>query len=242
MRVLAFDTATARTAVALRDLDDAANVCLLATVDLTAVDDPPAGGRPGHAQRLLALIRELLERSDAGWEAVDRIAVGTGPGTFTGLRIGIASAQALAAARALPLVGVSTLRSLALAAHDRDPERATLAVIDARRGEAFLAGWAAGEDPLAAAPALAPCVLTPAELGELAAQRADRGAIAVGDGALKFREILERAGAHVPPDDAPWHRVSAREHCRLAALQAPSPDGRVEPAYLRLPDAEIARA
>jgi tRNA threonylcarbamoyladenosine biosynthesis protein TsaB len=231
VRILAFDTATARTAVALRDLDDAANVCLRASVDLTAADDPPAGGRPGHAQRLLALIHELLEQSGAGWEAVDRIAVGRGPGTFTGLRIGIATAQALAAATSTPLVGVSTLASLEQAALAPLPTpRPVLAVIDARRGEAFVAG-----------DGVAPCVLTPAELGELAAQRADRGTSAVGDGALKFRDILERAGLHVPPDEAAVHRVSAREHCRLAALQAPSADGRLEPEYLRLPDAEIAR-
>jgi tRNA threonylcarbamoyladenosine biosynthesis protein TsaB len=69
-----------------------------------------------------------------------------------------------------------------------------------------------------------------------------RGLIAVGDGALKFRELLEHAGADVPADDAAVHRVSAREHCRLALEQTPSADGRVEPDYLRLPDAEVARA
>jgi tRNA threonylcarbamoyladenosine biosynthesis protein TsaB len=232
MRVLAFDTATSRTAVALRDLDDAANVCLRTTVDLTAADDPPAGGRPGHAQRLLALIQELLEQSGSGWEAVDRIAVGIGPGTFTGLRIGIATAQALAAATDTPLVGVSTLQSLEQAALAPLPvPRPVLAVIDARRGEAFVAG-----------DGLPPSVLTPGELVEIAAERADQEAIAVGDGAVKFRELLEQAGVHVPPADAPAHRVSAREHCRLATLLVPSADGRVEPAYLRLPDAEIARA
>lgn len=232
MRVLAFDTATSLTAVALRDLDDAANACLRTTVDLTAVDRPPAGGRPGHAQRLLALIQELLEQSGSGWEAVDRIAVGTGPGTFTGMRIGIATAQALAAATDTPLVGVSTLQSLEQAAlGPLSVPRPVLAVIDARRGEAFVAG-----------DGLPPSVLTPAELGEMAAERAGREAIAVGDGAVKFRELLEQAGVHVPPDDAPTHSVSAREHCRLAAMQVPSADGRVKPEYLRLPDAEIVKA
>jgi tRNA threonylcarbamoyladenosine biosynthesis protein TsaB len=232
MRVLAFDTATARTAVALRDFDDAANVCLRAVVDLAAADDPPASARPGHAQHLLALIQGLLEQSNAGWEAVDRIAVGVGPGTFTGMRIGIATAQALAAATATPLVGVSTLRSLESAASaSLNAPRAVLAVIDARRGEAFAGGNG-----------LAPCVLTPDQLTEAVAERSGRGLITVGDGALKFRELLERAGAHVPPDEAAVHRVSAREHCRLALEQTPSADGRVEPQYLRLPDAEVARA
>src|ERR1700744_3187312 len=109
MRVLAFDTATALTAVALRDVGEAPNVCLLSTVDLAAVADPPAGQRPGHAQRLLALINELLTQ-DGGWEGVDRIAVGVGPGTFTGLRIGVGTAHALARSTARPLVGGSPLR------------------------------------------------------------------------------------------------------------------------------------
>ena len=230
MRVLAFDTATALTAVALRDLDDAANVCLREIVDLTAVDDPPAGGRPGHAQKLLALIHRLLEQSGSGWDAVDRIAVGTGPGTFTGLRIGIATAHALSTATGTPLVGVSTLASLERAAAvPLDDQRPVLAVIDARRGEAFVAG-----------DGLDPTVLTPEALGDVAGQRAGNGVIAVGDGAVRFREVLERAGAHVPPDEAAVHRVSARQHCVLAATSVPSADGTVEPAYLRLPDAEIA--
>ncbi|HWD69295.1 MAG TPA: tRNA (adenosine(37)-N6)-threonylcarbamoyltransferase complex dimerization subunit type 1 TsaB [Solirubrobacteraceae bacterium] len=240
MRVLAFDTATARTAVALRDIDTGANVCMLYELDLAAADDPPAGGRPGHAQRLLSLIDELFKRGGAGWDSIERIAVGVGPGTFTGLRIGIASAQALAAARALPLVGISTLRSLALAAHDREPRRATLAVIDARRGEAFAAGWAAGEDPLTAEPALPPRVLTPEQLAGIAGA-SDTGTQAVGDGALKFRELLAAGGVAVPGADSPLHRVAAREHCRLGALAQPSGDGRIEPEYLRVPDAELGK-
>ncbi|MDE3131710.1 MAG: tRNA (adenosine(37)-N6)-threonylcarbamoyltransferase complex dimerization subunit type 1 TsaB, partial [Acidobacteriota bacterium] len=154
MRVLAFDTATARTAVALCEIGTGALDGGVGALDLSAVDDPPVGGRPGHAQRLLSLIDGLLRRGGVGWADVDRIAVGVGPGTFTGLRIGIAIAQALAAATGLPLVGVSTLRALALAAYDSEPARATLAVLDARRGEAFLAGWAAGQDPSSAKPAL----------------------------------------------------------------------------------------
>ncbi|MDE3133774.1 MAG: hypothetical protein KGL15_06890, partial [Acidobacteriota bacterium] len=109
--------------------------------------------------------------------------------------------------------------------------RPVLAVIDARRGEAFVAG-----------DGLAPSVLTPAALGELAGERAGEGVIAVGDGAEKFRAVLEQAGAHVPEDAAAVHRVSAREHCHLAARARPPAGERVEPHYLRLPDAEVARA
>ena len=115
MSVLAFDTATRATAVALVDPAGEARL---------ARDDPDPGQRPAHTTRLMALIAELLA-ADGGWSAVETIAVGTGPGTFTGLRIGIATALALSRARELPLVGVSTLASLALAA-DADPARTTL--------------------------------------------------------------------------------------------------------------------
>jgi tRNA threonylcarbamoyladenosine biosynthesis protein TsaB len=239
MRVLAFDTATRLTAVALRDLETETNVCALETLDLAVVDDPPAGGRPGHAQKLLVLIHELFDRAGTNWGTVDRIAVGVGPGTFTGLRIGIATAQALASATGLPLVGVSTLGALALAAHDREPGAAKLAVIDARRGEAFAAGWGAGNGPLAAEPTSRPQVLTPAQLWRVASS-SGASTLAVGDGATKFREILEDAGVSVPEDQSSLHRVSAREHCRLATLLAPCSDGTIAPEYLRLADAEIS--
>jgi tRNA threonylcarbamoyladenosine biosynthesis protein TsaB len=215
VNVLAFDTATAATTVALGEFERR--------------DDPPPGARPGHAQRLLALIQEILESSGSSWAEIDRIAVGVGPGTFTGLRIGIATAQALSQSTGIPLVGVSTLASLELGAREAlGPGRPVLAVIDARRGEAFVAG-----------PGISPAVLTPTALGEVAGTQASNGVIAIGDGALKFRETLEQAGATVPEDGSPLHRVCARYHCWLAEAAAPSEDNRVEPQYLRVPDAEL---
>jgi len=217
VRVLAFDTATAATVAAFGELERR--------------DDPPAGTRPGHAQKLLSLIHAVLNESNAGWGDVDRIAVGVGPGTFTGLRIGIATAQALAQATAIELVGVSTLASLELAARSAlGDQRQILAVIDARRNEAFVSG--AG---------LSPCVLTPEGLGDVAGQRASDGIVAVGDGAVKFRALLEQAGATVPRDGSPLHRVSAVYHCRLALDAQPTTTGVVVPEYLRQPDAELAR-
>ncbi len=217
MKVLAFDTATAATVAAFGELERR--------------DDPPAGTRPAHAQKLLSLIHGVLDESNAGWGDVDRIAVGVGPGTFTGLRIGIATAQALAQATAIELVGVSTLASLELAARTAlADQRQILAVIDARRNEAFVSG--AG---------LNPCVLTPEGLGDVAGQRASDGIVAVGDGAVKFRALLEQAGATVPQDGSPLHRVSAIYHCRLALDAQPITTGVVAPEYLRQPDAELAR-
>jgi tRNA threonylcarbamoyladenosine biosynthesis protein TsaB len=239
VRILGLDTATSATVVAVLELDRDGR-------ELEAIerrDDPPSGVRPRHTTALLSLVLASLEAAGAGWDDLDLIAAGTGPGTFTGLRIGIASARALAHARRLPLVGVSTLRSLAAgaAAVAAEQERTPVAVLDARRGEAFAAAWA---DPRTAAgphtPALiAPAALAPERLAEVLGDDAGRW-LAVGDGAIAFRPMLESAGAVVAADDAGLHRVSALEHCRLAAgLRAQDPDD-VVPDYLRVPDAELA--
>lgn len=240
MRVLGLDTATRATAVALRD--DGPTL-----LEIEARDDPPPGSRPQHATRLLALAAEALDGAGVTWSDIDRIAVGVGPGTFTGLRIGVATARALARARAIPLVGISTLRSLALNAvseaelRDRD---AVLAVLDARRGEVFAAGWRS--EALArlggpeARPLLPAGAHTPEKLAALVEGLPMRW-VAIGDGALAFRQVLERPGTFVPGDHSELHRVTAINHCRLArGLRAGAPD-EVFPAYLRLPDAEISR-
>lgn len=227
MRVLAFDTATPATTVALSGFG---------TETLEARDDPEPGRRPGHTTRLLPLIASLLERTGADYGDLDRIAVGVGPGTFTGLRIGIATARALASAARLPLVGVPTLLSLAVAAAAPGESEVVVAVLDARRGEAFAAGWVPGGWR---------SVLTPAAYAPGRLERALSGlgapVLAAGDGAVKFREVLERAGAFVPADGSDLHRVTARVHTQIAErLEATDPDD-VSPEYLRLPDAEMAR-
>jgi tRNA threonylcarbamoyladenosine biosynthesis protein TsaB len=234
VRILAFDTATRATTVALSGVDN---------VIFTARDDPLPGRRPGHATRLLPLTAAVLQRARIGWDGVDRIAVGLGPGTFTGLRIGIATARALARAREIPLVGVSTLQSLALAGPDGRRATAGLdavfAVLDARRGEVFAASWRIDEAHGFDSALLLPRAFAPEALAELIAPLGP-SALAIGDGALAFREVLERSGAFIPDDDSQLHRVTATNHCRLAAsLQASVPD-EVRPDYLRAPDAEMA--
>lgn len=225
MQLLAFDTATPATTVALLLPDEKL---------LTRRHEPGPGERPGHVSELLPLALALLDEAGIDFAQLDRIAVGVGPGTFTGLRIGVATARALAHAHALPLVGVSTLRALAAgAAASADEAPAILAVLDARRGEAFAAAWA-DEQPL-----LEPAALAPEALAE-AATALPAGTVAVGDGAVRFRTVLEAAGAHVPPDDSAAHRVEAAVHARLAAGMEPEASDAVLPAYLRLPDAELA--
>ena len=162
MKILGFDTATRATTVALLDTDRDEAV--------ERRDDPPPGARPRHTTRLMALVVEVLGAAGADWADVDRIAVGVGPGTFTGLRIGVATAHALARAREIDLVG----RLDAAVAGPRRGRRATagaaaddavMAVIDARRGEVFAAGWAAADVVRPdAAPLLSPRALAPEAL------------------------------------------------------------------------------
>jgi tRNA threonylcarbamoyladenosine biosynthesis protein TsaB len=231
VRILGFDTATRATAVALRDDRDG----LL----LEARDDPQPGDRPAHGTRLLPLIVELLERAGDGWDRIDRIAVGVGPGSFTGLRIGIATAHALARARGIPLAGVSTLQALALNAQDQ-PADAVLAVLDARRGEVFAAGWRpaaiSGRDRWL----LTPRAIAPEGLAEIVPSLGE-ATLAIGDGAVEFASILERSGASIPDQDSKLHKLSASNHCRLAGSLPVSTPDEIRPEYLRLPDAEIAR-
>jgi tRNA threonylcarbamoyladenosine biosynthesis protein TsaB len=234
---LGFDTATRATAVAVISADGRM---------LEARDDPPSGARPRHTSRLMPMIVGLLDEAGLGWDELDALAVGTGPGTFTGLRIGVATARGLAVARGLPLVGVSTLESLALGGIDAVGRGsvdgldlagvdAVVAVIDARRGEVFAAAWSPDRRPLLQVSAIAPEALGE-RLGELG-----RTVLAIGDGAVEFKGVLERSGALVASELSVINRVTAINHCRLAEGRPPSPPDQIQPEYIRLPDAEIAR-
>jgi tRNA threonylcarbamoyladenosine biosynthesis protein TsaB len=225
--VLGFDTATAATVVALLDSagdGDSGDGTGTAT---ERRHDPAPGVRPGHAPLLLGYAHELLDAAGLRFADVDRIAVGLGPGGFTGLRIGVATARALAQSADAELVGVSTLQALASGAHPR-PDQSVLSVIDARRGEVFVAGWRGAEQ------VLSPRAVAPAAVAELDVE----GWLAVGDGALRFRADLQAAGCTVPEDSSAQHGVSARTVCRIA-LRAPHGTARdlVVPDYLRKPDA-----
>jgi tRNA threonylcarbamoyladenosine biosynthesis protein TsaB len=223
--VLALDTATPDTVVALA-VDDAQ--------PLELRHAPAPGERPGHARELLPLARALLDRAGLTFADLDRIGVGVGPGTFTGLRIGIATARALAQASGAELVPVSTLEALAAASGHEGP---VLAVLDARRGEAFAAAWLGGRR------LLEPVAVKPGELGGLVAATGLDPAtwMAVGNGALAFRDQLEPAAVAVPADGSPCHRVSAVAIFRLAVLSAPIERDALIPEYVRLPDAEETR-
>ena len=155
----------------------------------------------------------------------------------------MATARALAHASGVPLVGVSTLQSLALNAltnRGSSDVGAVAAVLDARRGEAFCAAWRLDQPEQLGDALLAPGAFTPESLAErLSAMQLP--VLAIGEGSIAFRAILERSGAFVPEEDSELHRVSAEGHCRLARAARHFDSAQILPQYLRLPDAEIAR-
>ena len=167
-----------------------------------------------------------------GWDSVVRIAVGVGPGSFTGLRIGVATARALAQSLRIELVGVGTLAALARGAASGAGERPLLAALDARRGELFAALYDAGDEEI-----WEPFVVAPGELAERLAQLSDPP-LAAGSGALRFRDELQESGAEVLGDSDPSHRIAAREICAIGGLISASDPESVAPIYLRQPDAE----
>lgn len=212
--MLVIDTATAATVVGVQ-------VGRQAVVERR--HDPEPGARPGHVGEVLGLTEQALAAAGTELSAVARIAVGIGPGSFTGLRIGIATARALAQAAGLEVAAVSTLGALAVAAG----QGPVLAVLDARRGEAFVALWEAGRE-----------VSAPRAVGPEGLAAAAAGAsVAVGDGAVRFREHLEAAGVLVAPDDSPLHRVGAAGLARLGAEAAAVGRDALLPEYVRSPDA-----
>ena len=196
MLTLALDTATSRASCALIG------------------DGELLGERESRAVAVLEAADELLAGSGLVPGDLDRIVCGTGPGSFTGIRIGLATARGLALALDLPLAGVSTLAALAAGAPG------SLPVIDGSRKEVFT--LAEGD----------PVVTRPEELV------LEPGALCVGDGAVRYRALLERAGAEIPPDSSELHLVRARFHVALAADFGSGEE--VEPIYLRVPDAEKA--
>ena len=219
MTIVGFDTSTAATSACVLRGDGEAFEHVPASEPLLAA--------PGHSRELLPAVADLMDRAGVGWADVEAVAVGVGPGTFTGLRIGVASARALATAARVPVHPVSSLTALA-AGISAD---VALPLIDAKRGELFAAVYDRGER------AVEPFVARPEELRERAGREL-AGAVAAGDGSLRFREVLEAAGVRVPPDGSELHVVRALHICRLAARVPPERPEAVLPTYIRDPDAE----
>lgn len=191
MLILAFDTAT-----------DIATSALVR-------DGVLLGAATGRPQSLLVDVDRLVAAARLSPSDVDAIVAGTGPGSFTGTRIGLAVARGLALALGVPVAGVSTLDALA-SAHER-----AFPVVDARRGEVFVPG---------------PLALRPEDVS------LPDGCLCLGGGAVRYRALLEERGAEVPPDDSPLHVPRAALHASLATSFGDV--DAVLPVYVRAPDAD----
>ena len=194
MLIVAFDTAT-----------DVATRALV-------WDGEVLGELASRPVSVLEDVDALLRRGGVRDSQLEGIVVGIGPGSFTGLRMGLATARALAFSLDLPMAGVSTLDALAAGAPGATP------VVDARRREVF--ALVDGR----------PVVLPPAELPVVG------GGMYVGDGALRYRERIEAAGGSVPRADSELHLPRARFHAALAS-EFGLPE-LVRPMYLRVPDVD----
>lgn len=167
-----------------------------------------------------------------GWEEIEAVAVGCGPGTYTGLRVGIATARALGFSRGVPVRGVCSLDALGRALAERPGSAPRLAALDARRGEVFSALYTADAERR-----WGPIVSSPEELAERIAGL-EASPQAAGSGAVRFRQQLTNRGVEVPEDGDAVHRIAARHICALAANGADAGDDPAAPIYLRPPDAE----
>ena len=191
MLVLAFDTAT-----------DVATSALL-------LDGEVLGERTSVARTLLEDVDALLRDARCEPGDIGALVVGTGPGSFTSTRIGLAVARGLGVSLGIPAAGVSTLDALAAVRSGAFP------VIDARRRQVFVSG---------------PRVLDPDDLD------LEPGTLCIGSGAVRYRATLERMGAVVPPDEDELHVPRARFHAVLAGGFGPV--DAVQPIYVRAPDAK----
>lgn len=195
-------------------LDTALGACSAAVVDdgrtLAARSEPMTRG---HQERLAPLVAEVVAEAAVGFDRLDRVAVTRGPGSFTGLRVGLAFARSLALARGLPCVGAGTLEALAV-----ETGGAVLAAISAPQGRLYVQRFEAG------APAAEAVLVQPAAV-DLAGVR-----LVVGPGA----ELLRGHAPWLAADERAWPDPAAL--ARWGA-RAPEPAGPPDPLYLRPPDA-----
>lgn len=232
MRILALDTATSACTVAVADGEN-----LLAELTLQV---PRA-----HSTRLMPLVAQALEESGTARSDLQLIAAGVGPGSFTGLRIGLATTKGLAFALGIPCVGVSTLQALAYGTGAA--AGLVVSMLDAKRGQVYAGIYAAGgREPDAWDELLPPSHLTVDRLAEeirsLQAQRDEEPVILCGDAAVRYAPSLELGSAvQVAPPGTLLPRAWAV--ARLGEWQAQrgeqvQPEALL-PCYLRKSEAEV---
>ncbi|MBU1378294.1 MAG: tRNA (adenosine(37)-N6)-threonylcarbamoyltransferase complex dimerization subunit type 1 TsaB [Alphaproteobacteria bacterium] len=202
-------------------LDTCLNACSVAVLDgETVLTHASEAMARGHQERLAPMAQAVMARAGLPFSRLNRIGATVGPGSFTGLRVGVAFAKGLGSALGIPAVGVGALEALAAEASGL-----VAAAIDARRDQIYLQIFEDGEALMAAD--VLPIGTAAARLAELAMGRP---------------LTLVGSGAHLLGDAAPGARILTPEGCdaravaRLAAASAPTP---IRPLYLRAPDAKL---
>lgn len=199
-------------------IDTCLNACSAAVVDAdrVLVRRTEVMAR-GHQERLAPLVAEVMAEAGIGFDALDRIGVTVGPGSFTGLRVGLAFAKGLAAALDIPAVGIGTLEALA-----QPYGGVVIAVLDAKRGQVYLQGFADGR--AVTAPDVLPLETAAARVAELQPQ------LLIGTGAELLSQIVHTATINTAD------HLDSLAVARLAATRSPTPP---RPLYLRAPDARL---
>jgi tRNA threonylcarbamoyladenosine biosynthesis protein TsaB len=221
MRVLAIDTALAACSAAVLDT---------ASGGVVAGESLPM--LRGHAEALMPLVARVMQRAELGFSEIDRVAVTTGPGSFTGLRVGISAARGIALAADRPAVGVSTLSAFAAPHLAEDKTVRVIAAIDARHEHVYLQVFGAN-GRIVVAPRLAP-------LDEALRAVCEAPCRIVGSAALAVVDRLPKGAPvplHLDARDAPDIDWVARMGAALPEGQSPP-----KPLYLRAPDAQPQHA
>jgi tRNA threonylcarbamoyladenosine biosynthesis protein TsaB len=174
----------------------------------------------GHQERLAPMARDVMAEAGLGFGELDRVAVTVGPGSFTGLRVGIAFAKGLAFALGKPAVGIGALEALAA-----QTKGLVFPVIDARRGQLYLQAFDEGAALMA--PDAVTAEVAAARIAELSQ---GRPFTLIGSGAALLADFAPEATV-IAAEGA-----DARDVARLGAARAPGP---LKPLYLRAPDAKL---
>lgn len=228
MNVLAIETATETVGVAVRTTEG-----VEAEFSLT--------GRRRHVESLTPAMEHLLGQVGLRPGDLDAVAVDLGPGLFTGLRVGIASAKGLAQALGIGVVGLSSVEILVRAATQRGHRGLVLAAVDARRGEVFAAVHDVGGAPGGAAQQISTALFTPADLARALAAFGGAPITACGDGVQRYAAVLGAVDGVSCLLDAlafppPLTLLTLAEEL-VRAGQEPLEPGLVVPLYLREADA-----
>ena len=190
-----------------------------------------------HSRTLLSMAEDILKNNEMSMSDIDLVAVASGPGSFTGVRIGVAAAKGLAWGADKPVCGVSTLH--AMAHHLRDREGIVAAVMDARRGQVYNALFEADGEKLTR---LCPDRAIGVEEFKAEMVSSEKKCFLVGDGAVMCYNILKAEGVDVYLAPEPLRFQSAwGVACAAESGEYPSAQD-IEPNYLRLSQAERERA